>query len=223
MTKKYGCFFALVWCLLKLNTPMHAAALSSKLPLTSLEVLQVSQLLLALSDNSREKQFEALKACNKKLLEKIINMPLNNKHNTLLHIICERNNPFKDFKLEEEAAFISFLFSNGSDINAKNVSRSQPLHLACFSGNVAIVEFLVHKGAQRAEIDGAGQTPLEIATQRYNQHKDYKTESDIKRANNFKRIIDYLRPITPVRSVHTPTRQTKVEDEDELFPLDDLE
>ncbi|MBX9830906.1 ankyrin repeat domain-containing protein [Candidatus Babeliales bacterium] len=223
MIKKYGCFFALVWCLLRLNSPIYAAALSSKLPLTSVEAHQVSHLLLALSGGPSEKRLEALKACNEKLLTKIINMPLDNKRNTLLHVICGNNTPFKDFEPKEETALVSFLLCHGSEINAKNISGSQPLHLACFTGNVTIVGFLVQQGAQRTEINGAGQTPLETAEQRYNQHKDYKTESDIKRAGNFKQIIDYLRPITPVRIVHTPTRQTKIEDQDELFSLEDLE
>lgn len=92
--------------------------------------------------------------------------PLDLYRNTQLHLACAR---------QSEGEVEMLLFLNKDDIYAKNISQSQPIHLACFSGNANIVKLLIESDTQLNEVDGSGRTPLMIARERYESYMLYQT------------------------------------------------
>ncbi|MBX9830905.1 ankyrin repeat domain-containing protein [Candidatus Babeliales bacterium] len=207
MLKNYSYLLILSLSLLTHNSLIHAAASSpsilkeevlKELKLKSKQKESIKTLVTNLSCFSSKACLERLEQFDTKLLSKIINLPLTPYRETLLHIVCKRDAFSTHFNPEYEAAIIIFLLDHGSEINAKNFYESQPLHCACFAGNVTTVSVLINHHAPQKETDINGKSPLDIASERKAQHTQ-DTECDKIRSAQFTQIMSCFTPAKPAR------------------------
>ena len=56
------------------------------------------------------------------------------------------------------------LIDHGAEVDAQDVTKLTPLHLAAFSGSVEIMQILIEHGANVAVQDGRNVTPLHYAS-----------------------------------------------------------
>ena len=73
-----------------------------------------------------------------------------------LHSISRKE--FTFFSCSEESARL--LLERGVDVNGRDKDETTPLHLACYNGDIGVVEILLNHGAQANAEDIRGQTPL---------------------------------------------------------------
>ena len=77
----------------------------------------------------------------------------------IFHIAADKN------KIMSLLFFYSFYNNNIANLNIKNKSSWTPLHIACYRGNYAFVQYLVNLGVDIDCKDGDGKTPLFYAVQ----------------------------------------------------------
>ena len=76
-------------------------------------------------------------------------------------LVFENENEDNDFIVKCEIADI--LIKRGADVNARDNTGRTPLHFACQSGNINLVNMLIENGALVNERDNRGRTPLHFA------------------------------------------------------------
>lgn len=86
----------------------------------------------------------------------ILNKPINDKGQTLMHVYCAEGN----------TQVVKFLLGHGAtaSILAVDENLRTPLHYACISGHKEIVNLLIKDGAIVNALDTNGETPLHFAT-----------------------------------------------------------
>jgi ankyrin repeat protein len=72
---------------------------------------------------------------------------------------------------------MDLLFKNGVKINDKNGSGNTPLHLAVYGNKLAIVNFLIGKGADINEINDRKMTPIQVAKDKL-EYRRYHTDDE---------------------------------------------
>lgn len=104
-------------------------------------------------------------ACfNSRIVEEFIRfdpkltMACDNKKLTLLHIASQCGHL--------QVARVIFNSSNEFEVlKAADENGNTPLYLACESGNIDIVEFLIESGANITTVNSRGEIPLHVASQ----------------------------------------------------------
>lgn len=86
---------------------------------------------------------------------KDINVKVDDKGNTMLHIYCMGG--------KSAIAAITMLLEAGADVNATNYNGETPLLLSVESDNAEVCQTLIENGAKLDIQDNLGRTPLKIA------------------------------------------------------------
>ena len=74
-----------------------------------------------------------------------------------------KETPFHYACARGQLPIVEYLFSKGSNIEAKAIHDSSPLHFASFFDRIPVIKYLISIGANKSVKDIMGKTPYDYA------------------------------------------------------------